>query len=101
MGMEKDTDLPVMPAGSEADRADQLLSAVPGAGDTGPAGEIHRDGSEADGVEQEVPGIPGAGDAGPQGRIYPEGSEADILEQNAELPGNDDEYPQDGDEADG
>ena len=92
--MEKDNDFPVIPDGSEADRADQSISAIPVAGDAGPAGEIHRDGSEADGVEQEVPVIPGAGDAGPAGEIDRDGSEADILEQKAEVPVDDDGYPQ-------
>ena len=79
----------LMPGGSDADRADQDIPTLPGAGDAGPAGEIHRDGSEADGVDT----IPGAGDAGPNGPVYPEGSEADILEQKAEVPVDDDGYP--------
>ncbi|MCQ1999845.1 hypothetical protein [Arthrobacter zhaoxinii] len=92
--MRKDADPPVLPDGSEADRAEQSLPAVPGADDAGPAGEVHRDGSEADGIEQEIPAVPGTGDAGPEGPAHPEGSEADILEQKADVPGNDDEYPQ-------
>ncbi|MCC3272341.1 hypothetical protein MUK71_14615 [Arthrobacter zhangbolii] len=90
--MDKDTDLPLIPGGSEADRAEQDIPAVPGAGDAGPAGEIHRDGT--DGIEQEIPEVPGAGDAGPEGRVYPDGSEADILEQNTDVPGSDEDYPQ-------
>ncbi|WP_146360457.1 hypothetical protein [Arthrobacter yangruifuii] len=91
--MRKDADQPVIPGGSEADRADQAVAAVPGADDAGPSGDIHRDGSEADGIEQDIPAAPGAGDAGPEGSVHPEGSEADILEQKADVPGNDDDYP--------
>ncbi|MCQ1945975.1 MULTISPECIES: hypothetical protein [unclassified Arthrobacter] len=91
--MRKDADQPVIPDGSEGDRAEQSLPAVPGAGDAGPEGEIHRDGSEADGIEQDIPAVPGAGDAGPEGEIHPDGSEADILEQKADVPGSDEDYP--------
>ena len=63
--MQKDNSFPVIPDGSDADRADQSISVIPGAGDAGPAGEIDRDGSEAD-----------------------------ILEQKAEVPVDDDGYPQ-------